>query len=263
MPRGLNVIEWDIETAPAISHIWRPNMQFIPQNMMIEDTFIMMIGWKQWGTDEPTQSVRVTGPEAVARDDSRIVKQFAEVLYRADVIVAHNGDRFDWPHLNGRMAIHQIDPIGYITKIDTLKLAKKNFNFTHNNLDYLGKIFGEGHKLKTDWELWEQASRGSVPHLKLMEEYMIQDVNLLDRVFYRMVPYVDRLARLQESVVIEEDICLVCGSKNKQRRGTYRTQSGNFPKYQCQGQLPNGARCGRYRRGRSSIRHQKAEGHPL
>lgn len=263
MPKPLKVLEYDIETAPLITHAWRPTQKYIPQNMMIHDTFLLTWSATWWGQEDEVISARVTGPEARSRNDERVASELWELFREADVIVAHNGDKFDYPHVNARAAIHQFEPIGFIQKIDTLKLSKKHFGWAHHNLDYLGRMFGEGRKLKTDWELWERASQGDVPALKEMETYNKQDVDLLDRVFYRMVPYVDRLTRLQEAVTVEEDICLYCGSKRKERRGYYRTQSGSFPKFKCLGRLPNGQTCGKYRRGRTSVRHKKAAGHPL
>jgi RNase_H superfamily len=259
----LKVLEYDIETAPLISHIWRPNMKFVPQNMMIHDTFLLTWSTKWWGTDQKVQSARVTKKEAKARDDCRIVGRLAELMREADVIVAHNGDKFDWPIVNSRLLLNRLEPLGYVTKIDTLKLSRKHFGFSHHNLDYLGRVFGEGQKIPTDWDLWDRCVHGDTKALKEMETYNRHDVDLLDRVFYRMLPYVDRVARLFEAVQVEEDICLYCGSKKKESRGRYRTQAGAFPKFRCLGQLPDGSTCGKYRRGRRSIRHAKAEGHPL
>lgn len=263
MPRQLKVLEYDIETAPLVTHIWRPNQKFVPQNMMIHDTFVLTWSAKWWGTDDEVISARVTRNEAVNRDDYRIMEQLNDLFHDADVVVAHNGDKFDYPHVNARFLLNNLPAPGYLTKIDTLKLSRKHFAWSHHNLDYLGKIFGEGRKIKTDWELWERASQGDVAALKDMEEYNRQDVELLDRVFYRMIPYVDRLARLQEAVTIEEDICLYCGSKKVERRGYYRTQSYTYPKFRCLGKLPNGSTCGKYRKGRHSIRHNKPEHAPI
>ena len=263
MGRQLKVLVYDIETAPAVSHIWRADMRFIPQNMMIHDIFMLTYSARWWGSDAPTWSARVTKKEVLARDDKRVVTKLGNDMRQADVIVAHNGDKFDWPIVNGRLALNGLPPLGFKTKIDTLKLSRKHFGFSHHNLDYLGKIFGEGQKIPTTWELWERCVAGDTKALKEMDAYCQHDVDLLDRVFSRMLPYVDRVARLYEAVQQEEDICLYCGSKNKRARGHYRTQAGVFLKLECLGQLPDGSTCGKYRRARASIRHKKAQDYPL
>ncbi len=263
MGRQLKVLVYDIETAPIVTHTWRPDMRFIPQNMMIHDIFVMTWSAKWWGTAQPAYSARVTKKEVLARNDKRVVSKLADDMRNADVIVAHNGDKFDWPIVNGRLLLNGLEPLGYKTKIDTLKLSRKHFGFSHHNLDYLGKIFGEGEKIPTTWELWERCVAGDTKAIKEMSDYCQNDVDLLDRVFYRMLPYVDRVARLYEAVQQEEDICLYCGSKKKESRGYYRTQAGVFPKYHCLGQLPDGSTCGKYRRGRTSLRHNKSLDYPL
>ncbi len=231
--------------------------------MMIHDTFLLTWSAKWWGTKDKVWSERVSRREVLNRDDKRIVTALGTAIRKADVIVAHNGDRFDFPIVNGRLLLNSLPQIGYKTKIDTLKLSRKNFGFSHHNLDYLGRIFGEGEKIPTTWELWAACVKGEVPALKEMETYNRNDVGLLDRVFYRMLPYCDRVARLYEAVQQEEDICLYCGSQKKEKRGQYQTQAGTFPKYRCLGQLPDGSKCGKYRRGRASIRQRKALDYPL
>lgn len=263
MGRQLKVLVYDIETAPLVMHGWRPDQRFIPQQMMIHDTFLLTWSATWWGKAEPVFSERVTKEEVLGRDDKRIVAALGDSIREADVIVAHNGDKFDFPIVNGRLLLNSLPVIGYKTKIDTLKLSRKNFGFSHHNLDYLGRIFGEGEKIPTTWELWAACVKGEVSALKEMESYNQNDVELLDRVFYRMLPYCDRVARLYEAVQQEEDICLYCGSQKKEKRGRYRTQAGVFLKYRCLGKLPDGSKCGKYRRSRASIRHNKSLDYPL
>jgi len=261
--RQLKVLVYDVETAPLVAHIWAPKMYFVPQQMMIEDKFVLTWSAKWWGTEQPVFAARVTKKEVLVRNDKRIVAKLGEAMGKADVLVAHNGNKFDWPIVNGRLLLNGLPPLGFKTKIDTLKLSRKHFGFSHHNLDYLGRIFGEGQKVPTTWELWERSVAGDTKALKEMDYYCRNDVDLLDRIFYRMLPYVDRVARLYEAVQQEEDICLYCGSKRKEKRGQYQTQAGIFPKFRCLGQLPDGSQCGKYRRGKASIRQRKAQDYPL
>lgn len=265
MSEPLKVLIYDIETAPMTARPFRANQQFIPHYQVVHDIFMLTWSAKWWGTGEDIFSARVTKNEVLARDDRRIVQQLGRRFQEADVIVAHYGDGFDWPTVNGQLALHGLEAPGYIRKIDTKKLAAKHFNYSHNNLDYLAEKWGIGKKIKTDWELWERCLDGPdhVAALKEMETYNRHDVHLLDGVFSYMLPYVDRVARLYEATQMNEDICLTCGSTRFEHRGYYRTQSGTYPKLRCLGTLPNGRPCGKYRRGRRSIQERKAAGHPL
>jgi hypothetical protein len=265
MAEPLKVLIYDIETSPLEVRAWRLNQQFINPEMVKEDYFLLTWSAKWWGSGEPAFSSRLTKKEVQSRDDKRIVAKLGKKFLEADVIVAHYGDKFDWPKVNGRLMVHGLEAPGYITKIDTKKLYGRHTAFASNSLDYLGRVLGEGRKNKTDWSLWARCLDGPdhVAALREMEVYNLQDVELLTRVFTRGIPYFDRVARLYEATHAREDICLYCGSGRVQHRGYYRTQGYTYHKLQCRGRLPNGRMCGKYRRSKLSIHHKTAAGHPL
>ena len=169
----------------------------------------------------------------------------ADLIREADVVVAHNGDKFDMRIINARIIQLGLEPIGPKQSIDTLKLAKENFRFTYNRLDYLGVFLGEGRKIKTDFSLWNACYHGDEQALAKMVKYNIQDVILLEKIFNRMKPYVKRLPRLVEPMGTDETCCPHCGGVSIQNRGVYRTQSCTYQRYQCN-------RCRRYCRYKKS-----------
>ena len=81
-------------------------------------------------------------PEAYEKDpenDFHVVKKVWELLNEADIVVAHNGDKFDMRKCNARFIYHGLGPISPVKSIDTLKVARKYFYFNANHLNNLGE----------------------------------------------------------------------------------------------------------------------------
>jgi len=240
------ILFYDLETAPLLAHIWSPWDKFVTHDRLVHDSFIFTWAAK-WAGEKDVYYDSLTAEEALNQNDSRIVESLAEMIREADVVVAHNGDRFDVPMLNNRLLSHGLEPIPPVRTIDTLQLAKKNFRLAYNKLDYLGEFLGVGKKIKTDWSLWERAYHGDEDGIAEMVEYNVQDVILLEKVFDRLVPYVRNLPRLVDPEYLGQEVCPICGGSNLMRRGYHRTNVSNFQRYQCQD-------CGRYSRSRKSDR---------
>lgn len=244
MSNDLKVLFWDIETAPMLAYIWSPWDQTVNMERLIHPTWLLCWSAK-WAHEKKPLFDMVTSDEAIEQDDTRIIMSLAEIIREADVIVAHNGDKFDLRILNTRLLQLGLEPIGPKQTIDTLKLAKENFRFTYNRLDYLGEFLGVGRKIKTDFNLWKQCYYGDATAIDKMVKYNVQDVILLEKIFNRMKPYVKRLPRLVEPDGSHERCCPHCGSTKLQARGVSRTQACTYQRYQCK-------KCQRYCRRRKS-----------
>lgn len=252
---ALKVLFFDIETAPLLAHVWRAAVEFIPAIMMVHDSFMLTWSAKWMGNDE-MMSASLTGDEARRQTDERIVVELADLIRKADVIVAHNVDNFDLPMFNSRLLLLNLEPLGPTQTIDTLKLARKNFRLSHNKLDYLAEQLGLGRKIKTDFDLWLDAYHGDEAAIKEMLTYNQHDVVLLEQVFEAMRPYVSRLTRLFDPQGFKSYTCGNCGKSQWNSRGYYRTQASTFRKLQCQN-------CGRYSRSRVSEKEQRSAVYPL
>lgn len=243
-PTPLKVLFYDIETAPLLAYIWHPTDQYVVHDRLIHGSFMLTWAAKWRGQAKITSGV-LTPEEALAQDDSRIVAGLADMVRQADIIVAHNGDRFDVPVLNARLLQLTQTPIGSKQTIDTCKLAKRNFRLAYNKLDYLGEYLGLGRKIKTEWELWEKCYHGDPKALREMARYNRQDVTLLESIFERLLPYVKGIPRLVEATDVNQGRCPACGSANLIRDGVHRTNASTFPRMMCQS-------CGRQSRSRKS-----------
>jgi hypothetical protein len=247
--KPLRVLFFDIETAPLLAHIWHPAEGWVTHDRMLHDSF--MLSWAaKWWDGETIYSNVLTPDEAKRQDDTRIVEGLADLVRKADIIIAHNIDKFDVPMLNNRLFLNGQEPLGPTKSIDTLKLARKHFRLAHNKLDYLAHVLGLGEKIKTDFSLWRRCYLGERSALVEMLRYNKHDVELLEQVFNKMVPYVQGLPALFEASHEMERGCLTCGSFNLQKRGKYRTKASVFQRYHC-------LDCGKYMRARTSDRNTK------
>lgn len=247
----LKILFFDIETAPRLAHVWRAYADYVPHGQMVHDTFLLTWAAK-WGHGKKIMSARLTEHEARDQDDERIVTELADLVREADIVVAHNIDKFDLRVLNARVMVLGLEPLGPTQTIDTLKLSKRHFDLSYNKLDYLAEALGLGRKIKTDFDLWLDAYHGRNDGLDKMLRYNKKDVELLEKVFEHMKPYVNRLTRLFDG---EGHVCPYCGSDELQKRGFYRTQASTFQRYQC-------TNCEKYSRARTSQK-AKFDVHPL
>jgi DNA polymerase elongation subunit (family B) len=78
-------------------------------------------------------------------NDRDLVKDLYDVFDEADILIAHNGDRFDIRKSNARFIQHGLKPPITYKTIDTLKIARRQkFKFDSNRLNDLGHISGSG-----------------------------------------------------------------------------------------------------------------------
>ena len=123
------ILIFDIETAPMKAYVWSRWKQNIYLDQTVSEWF--MLTWSaKWLFGDKTMSMRLESKEAIAEDDSRIVKGLWELINEADIIIAHNGERFDTPKMNTRFLLNGLPPTSSYRQIDTKKVAAKSFGFS-------------------------------------------------------------------------------------------------------------------------------------
>ena len=96
------VLILDIETLPAHVRVWGLYKQRIPINNIIKDW--CMLSWAaKWMYSDDVMSDVLNPNEAVEHDDYRICKGLLEVINKADIIIAHNGYKFDMKKIKSRL----------------------------------------------------------------------------------------------------------------------------------------------------------------
>ena len=95
-------------------------------------------------------------------DDSFLVKDIVACLSGYDVLVAHNGARFDVPFLRTRMAkwSPHLECGAFPNKklVDPVQLARNKLRMSSNGLAALASLIGAGEKTLVDGDVWLRAS---------------------------------------------------------------------------------------------------------
>lgn len=231
---GAKVLVLDIETAPIRAYVWGIWNQNISINQIESDWFILTWAAK-WLFGKKVYSGAVTAQEAVRQDDKRIVKSLWVLLNEADIVIAHNGEKFDIPKINSRFILNQLNPPLPYQQIDTLKHIRRQFGFTSNKLDYVNKLLNLPRKQDTGgFELWEGCYRGEDKSIKKMLSYNIQDVRILEETYLMIRAWIKPHPNMGLFILDEkQNRCPSCGSKDLSHEGHYHTTANVFEAFRC------------------------------
>lgn len=232
-PRRVRLLFYDVETSPMLAHLWDPKTEYVAAPMVVDDDRSLLCWSAKWSDSQKVLSARVTKREAQGQDDVRIVGKLADLMRKADYVVAHNGNRFDYKRVNTRLLVNKLTPLGSVQMIDTLSIARQSFDLPYNNLDYLARKLGFGEKLHTSFDLWRRSVMGDTKALREMSDYCNRDVILLEHVFHAMTPYAKTLPRLVDAAEWRDELCPYCGFTKREKSGEHRTRMNNFPKWRC------------------------------
>lgn len=220
----------DIETSPNIGLFWRAGYKInISHNNILKERSIICICYK-WMGKPGVHSLEWDRNQC----DKKMLKKITKVIHEADEIVGHNGDKFDIKYINGRLAYHDLPPLGPLSTTDTLKQSRKVFYLNSQKLDYLGQFFKLGEKLETGgFSLWKSILMDKCPKsMKKMVKYCCQDVRLLEKVYKRIMKYAPRFQKGRHADNGLES-CPNCGAKNYSKCGFYCTTVNKFQRVGC------------------------------
>ena len=167
-------------------------------------------------------------------------------MNECDVLIAHNGAQFDIPKLNSRFIVNGLNPPTSYQVIDTKKVAKSVFGFSSNKLDALAGYFGIETKMDTTFELWKSCLEGDQDALNYMSKYNRKDVEILEKVYLKLRPYIKSHPNLAN--IEGECCCSHCGSHDIEMLEDkyYYTGVSKFHLYRCKD-------CGALMRGRTNV----------
>ena len=236
------ILFFDIETAPSKGWFW----QMWETNIIEVETPGYMLSFAaKWQGDKRVMVYGLPdfpGYKKGSACDKRLVMMLAELFSEADIVVAHNGDRFDITTTNTRLVVNGLLPMAPAKSVDTLKVARQKFKFLSNKLDDLGNFLGVGRKLPhTGKDLWFKCMGGDMKAWKLMKDYNVQDILLLESVYERLRPWMTNHPNMN-LLIRKTHACPNCGSNRTQSRGVGITRTGSYQRYQCRS-------CGAWSRG--------------
>lgn len=226
------VLIFDTENAPNIASVWRVWKENIQPVQLLSDWY--MLSWSaKWLFDADMMGDVLTSEEARAEDDARLMRGLWKLMDEADVIIAHNAVKFDIPVVNTRFLLNGLTPPSPYQVIDTLKVARNQFNFTHNRLDFLADRLGIKHKkLETEHQLWLNCRNGDEEALAYMLKYNKMDVSVLEELYLRFRPYIKSHPNF--NLFMETDgVCATCGSSDLEFNGYYHTTVSKYESHKC------------------------------
>lgn len=223
----------DIETAPNIAYVWRFFKENVGAKQVIENSYMLSFAAKWLGEEQ------VYYEDLSNQHEKDMLLVLAALLDSADIVVAHNGDGFDLPHIQGRFLLHGIQPPSPYKQVDTVKVARKEFNFPSNSLEYLTNVLDlpvkkGGHKKFPGFELWLGVLRNDPEAWAEMKEYNIDDIRALECLYLKMLPFMRFHPNVAAFESHDEPVCPKCGSNHMQYRGYAYTNVGKYHRLHCQ-----------------------------
>lgn len=224
----------DIETLPMEVRVWNLGEQRISPHNVIKD-FSIVTWAAKWLFEDRVMSEAVTSKEAIDREDYSVLQGMWNLLNEADLVIAHNGNGFDFPKLNTRFIINGFNPPMYYRTIDTLQVARKVFKFSSNQLDYINKLLGLRRK-ESSVGLWDLCVEGDVKAISDMQTYNMADVFALEDAYLTLRPWMQNHPNLGVFVETEDTVCPKCTHKISEDNWTsqyYTTNTGKYRGFRC------------------------------
>lgn len=234
-PRTLVI---DIETSPIEAYVWQLFDQNIALNQIKTEWSILSFAAK-W-TDSKTIIYQDTGGrgKAKVRDDKKLVRDLAELLDEAEIVVGQNHRKFDLKKINARMIMHGIPPYSPIRAVDTTVEARRYFGFTSKKLAWMSAHLTDTpkdeHKEFPGFELWTECLADNPKAWREMKKYNCRDVEATEKVYKRLLPWMSTHPNCAAYIEDKDPRCPKCGSDKLWMRRYVHTQQGKYPQYRCE-----------------------------
>lgn len=227
------ILVFDIETSPLVAYLWSKWQQGINDQDIIHDWNILCFSAK-WLFENKIFSFKMTKKELAEKDDSRLAKELWKLFDEADIVIAHNGNKFDIKKANSLFLKHKLLLPSSYQSIDTLLHARKKFGETSNALNYLAERLGIGSKMETPKGMWHRVMEGNYKMLETMSQYCDKDVLLLEEVYLEFRPYIQPHPNIGLFVQDNVQSCTCCGSSKVSNTGkSYATTVNMYDLLRC------------------------------
>jgi len=225
---GPKILFIDIETSPILAQVWRLFDQNVGLNQIDVDWSILSFCAKWKGTDDIIYMDTRNQPDV--NDDSCLLDALWRLLNEADFVVGQNSKRFDVKKINARFILNGMPKPSTFRQIDTLEIAKRQFSFTSNKLEYMtDKLCVEFKKLKhgkfPGHVLWAECLKGNMEAWHEMEDYNRHDVLSLEELYDILSSWDDKLPNFD--VYVDKILDMTEWEKD----GFHYTNLGKYQKY--------------------------------
>lgn len=219
----------DIETAPHRVYAWGLFDQRIGINQIVSPGYTLSFAAKWYGKKGVLfESIHKSGGDAM-------IQRAHDLISEADAVCHYNGTKFDMPILRKEMVLRGMPPPEPYKQIDLLQTARRQFKFASNKLDYVAQALGLGSKVEhKGMDLWRDCMDGCPKAWRVMEKYNKQDVILLEKLYEKLLPWIQNHPNLGLYDPKDRPSCTNCGSTHLQSRGYARSKTQQYRKFQCQ-----------------------------
>lgn len=122
--------------------------------------------------------------------DKPVVRSLLDALNDYDVLIAHNGLKFDLPFIRTRLAKWNLKPLPEKKLIDPVQIARNKLRMSGNSLDKLASFIQANSKTPVRGDAWLKAALdGCRKSMNYIVEHCIEDVNTLDSIVDMVKPY--------------------------------------------------------------------------
>lgn len=130
-------------------------------------------------------------------NDGPLLRDLLAYIEDIDVLVAHNGLKFDLPFIRTRALVHKFPAVNFQKIIDPVQLARQHFRFPGNSLQSISGVIGtKAEKTPLKPETWQRAAlNGDESAMREIEEHCVFDVDVLEEVCWAIRGYVKQIDR--------------------------------------------------------------------
>lgn len=131
-------------------------------------------------------------------DDHDITAELMACLEEFDVLIAHNGVKYDLPFIRMRAIQYGLPPLNPLKIVDPVLAARRQLRMQSNSLDAIAKHLDAPHqKTPLEPKVWARAMMDNDKSaMDLIVEHCIADVKVLDFVAWSMRGYIRNIDTL-------------------------------------------------------------------
>ncbi|MGI0060390.1 MAG: hypothetical protein ACREBJ_11555, partial [Nitrosotalea sp.] len=118
--KNAKMLFYDIETTPLLSYNWGIYQQDAIK--VKQQWYMLSFSYKWYGEKKTHVKTLADYPnfKKDIKDDYALVKDLHAIMNEADILIAHNGNKFDQKKANARFAFHHLPPVRPTQRVDTL-----------------------------------------------------------------------------------------------------------------------------------------------
>ena len=240
--KGPKILFIDIETKPMESYIWKLFYEQggLPMLKNKENPFCILSFSARWYDPQGKvkyQTIYMDQRNAKhIEDEKELLLVLRDLLDEADIVIGHNVKQFDIKTINARLIKFDIKRPSDYRIIDTLTIARSNFNFPSNKLEFLATYLNCKFKKLTERKfqginLWIECIAGNKKAWNEMKLYNIRDVDVLEEVYKKLIPW-DKTINFSVYYLDKLNHCS-CGSTSFRNKGLTATNAGLYIRYVC------------------------------